>query len=313
MTYFKHLSQLELSAYRDDSVEIAVRHEIGRHLLKCPECRERLPLPTVEQFWSALMTDELPVEITDNVKLRLPFFSSLLSIWSSHGNLVLGGGALVLLLGFSFLIWQNIGGAPQDVAHNLEKNKTIGADAEFPLPAEPTVNFDRDSETKTNSVIAVPTPRVEKTDLPESKPGLKTKIGQNSERKSLPRQEQISSTRGASFDCREEKNVELEFSAEKEDLVFKWKKVPNAAKYHLYISDDNEILIDEFETESETSFILRKPLDPLKTYKWKIIITLENGETVLGSSSKFTVKDFQTSRLKPENKKTAGIRCPANE
>ncbi len=98
----------------------------------------------------------------------------------------------------------------------------------------------------------------------------------------------------------------------KENFVFKWKKIPKAAKYHLYISDDEEILIDEYETEAETIFVLKKQLDPLKTYKWKIIITLENGQTLPGPSNKFTVKDFQTKQMKPEKKQNSKIRCSTN-
>lgn len=79
--------------------------------------------------------------------------------------------------------------------------------------------------------------------------------------------------------------------------------------FRVYISDDEEILIDEFETEQETSFVLKEKLDPTKTYKWKIIVTLENGQTMVGAAQKFTVKDFQTNKIKPDNKKGADIRC----
>ncbi|NJM52122.1 MAG: hypothetical protein HC846_01255 [Blastocatellia bacterium] len=83
-------------------------------------------------------------------------------------------------------------------------------------------------------------------------------------------------------------------------------------KYHLYISDDDEILIDEYETETETTFVLNKKLDQLKTYKWKIIITLENGQTIPGPSNKFTVKDFQTKQMKSEKTRNTDVRCSAN-
>src|SRR5205085_73706 len=154
--------------------------------------------------------------------------------------------------------------------------------------------------------------KVAKTELQKSNPEIKASLGQNSERKSLPKKVQVSTTRGGKAECSEEKSIELEFSAVKEDLVFKWKKVPNAAKYHLYISDDDEILIDEFETEGETSFILRKPLDTLKTYKWKILITLDNGKTVVSPYNKFTVREYETNRLKQEKKMNAEIRCTGN-
>ena len=96
-------------------------------------------------------------------------------------------------------------------------------------------------------------------------------------------------------------------------FVFKWKKVQNAAKYHLYISDEDEILIDEYETEAETTFVLKKRLNPLKTYMWKIIVTLENGKKMIGTSQKFTVRNFQTNQNRFEKRKDSVVRCSATE
>jgi hypothetical protein len=121
--------------------------------------------------------------------------------------------------------------------------------------------------------------------------------------------ENISATRGVSAKCGEKKTIEVEFAVSKEILIFKWKAVPKATKYHLYISDDEEILIDEFETEAETSFVLKKTLDPLKTYKWKLVVTLENGNTLVSDSQTFTMKNFQTNQKKIEMKRNSETRC----
>ena len=96
-------------------------------------------------------------------------------------------------------------------------------------------------------------------------------------------------------------------------VVFRWTKVPNAIKYHLYISDDDEILIDEYETGQDTSYILKKSLDPAKTYKWKVIITLDDGQTKSGTSQKFTVKDVLQNQKKMTGKKKSDIRCSENK
>ena len=97
-----------------------------------------------------------------------------------------------------------------------------------------------------------------------------------------------------------------------EKVVLKWKRVKNAAKYHLYVSDDEEILIDEFETQEETFYILKKTLDPQKTYKWKVVVTLENGNTIMGYSQKFTVKDIQQNLKKFDKNMKPVVRCTAN-
>ncbi len=90
---------------------------------------------------------------------------------------------------------------------------------------------------------------------------------------------------------------------------FIWKKLPKATKYHLYVSDDDEILIDEYETEQETAYVLKKSLDPVKTYHWKVVITLEDGSTVIGDSQKFTIKNFQQNQKKLERKEKSDNRC----
>ncbi len=121
----------------------------------------------------------------------------------------------------------------------------------------------------------------------------------------------ISSTRGGSSVLPKcgAVAVEMTTGSKGEAVTLKWKKVPNAAKYHLYISDDDEILVDEYETEQETSYVLKKPLDPVKTYQWKVVITLEDGSTVIGDSQKFTIKNLQSNQKKSERKEKSDIRC----
>lgn len=141
-----------------------------------------------------------------------------------------------------------------------------------------------------------------KSDYPKPKIS-ESNLVQDSKKPSLKQpNETVSATRGVTGKCGENQTIQIEFSADKENFAFKWKAVPKAAKYHLYISDDEEILIDEFETPNETSFVLKKPLDLLKTYKWKIVVTLENGETVVGDSQKFTVKDLKSDQKKFKKK-----------
>jgi hypothetical protein len=107
----------------------------------------------------------------------------------------------------------------------------------------------------------------------------------------------ISSTRGGGVpaDCSSETPVETEIGLSGEAVTLKWQKVPHAVKYHLYISDDEEILIDEYETERETSYTFKKPLDAAKTYRWKVVVTTEDGKTIAGDSQKFTVKSLRQS------------------
>src|SRR5690606_1941754 len=79
----------------------------------------------------------------------------------------------------------------------------------------------------------------------------------------------ISPTRGSIPPCAVGRTIEMKLGSQKSDLILRWKRVRNAAKYHLYVSDDNEILVDEFETDRDTSYVLKKPLDASKAYKWR--------------------------------------------
>jgi hypothetical protein len=116
--------------------------------------------------------------------------------------------------------------------------------------------------------------------------------------------------RGNSNRCESRSLSEPELDvAEDKAVVFRWKKVPQAAKYKFYISDDNEILIEEFETARETSFVPTKPLDPAKKYTRKLIVTLENGNTVIGESRQFTIKDLRIKSYKTDHPRRTDFRC----
>lgn len=309
MTNFKHLTQFELIAYHSDSLEKTERHEIGKHLLNCAECRKRLPMPSVEKFWAAIMTDseiqDVPQkEDTEN------FLSSLTSFLNLQSGLLWGGAALLIIFCFSFLLWLGSAESSREVVQTFDNE--LSSELNFPSPVQTPIKENLTSSADSNRTV-VPTPPKLKLDSPKPKIS-QNNLSQDFKKPSLkqPPGETISATRGSSAKCSENKEVEIELSLSKENLVFKWKKVPKAVKYHLYISDDEEILIDEYETDAETTFVLNKKLDPLKTYKWKIIVTLENGQTIPGPSNKFTVKDFQTKQMKSEKTSNGDVRCSAN-
>lgn len=309
MTNFKHLTENELSAYSLGSLEKTESHAIGKHLLACADCRKLLPMPSVERFWAVIMTDS---EIKDAPQKEEAetFLSSLSAFLKLQSGLLWGSAALIIVISFSFVLWSNSADSSREVVQTF--NNELGSELNFPSPVQAPVKDNSTSSTNSNLVIVAPTPKSLKSE-PQKLKSSQNILSQGFKKTNLKQpNENISATRGISAKCSENKTVEIEFSADKENFVFKWKAVPKATKYHLYISDDEEILIDEFETETETSFVLKKTLDPLKTYKWKIIITLDNGQTVVGSSNKFTVKDFQKNQMKPEKKKNSDVRCSTN-
>jgi hypothetical protein len=171
-----------------------------------------------------------------------------------------------------------------------------------------------DSSSSPASTQTVSQPEPVETKLIKTKQTTKSVASSNifdAKKQGNPLQkENVALTRGSAVPkCDEPPAIDLTVEASNEKVVLKWKKVPKAAKYHLYISDEEEILIDEYETEQKTFYALTKPLDPAKTYQWKVIITLENGETVIGDARKFTVKDLKSNPKKSERKRKSEIRC----
>ena len=319
----EHLTENQLSDYFGGTLENKKRREIGRHLLECDFCLKRLPNPTAEQFWQALMTEN---EVDDrdadktNFPRRLGFFTGLLTppkilAWSA--------GGMTLALIFSALVWfgtAKLSGEEREVAQvfdteiaGLKQNDAVEENS--PPIVLTSKSNDRSSSPEPSNTVDFTKP----TSLNSQKrnPNVTTENNSSRHSKKIIQSEKlanISSTRGGSAEkCGEENPIEMEFVSNEEAITFRWKKVPKALKYQLYISDDNEILIDEFETNQDTSYVLKKPLDSAKTYKWKVVITLEDGQTVSGASQKFTVKDVLQNQKKISGKKKADIRCGENK
>lgn len=323
MNQGEHLTENQLSDYFGNSLENKKRRDIGRHLLECDFCLKRLPNPTAEQFWQALMTEN---EVDDrdadktNFPRRLGFFTGLLTppkvlAWSA--------GGMTLALIFSALVWfgtAKLSGEEREVAQafdteiaGLKQNDAVGENS--PPIVLTSKSSDRTSSPEPSNTVDFTKP----TSLNSQKRNPKVTTESNSSRhsKKIIQSEKlanISSTRGGSEEkCGEENPIEMGIGANSnEAVIFRWSKVPNAVKYHLYISDDEEILIDEYETEDETEYVLLKTLDPSKTYRWKVIITWENGNTSAGNSQKFTVKNLSQNQKKT-GKKKSNVRCSENK
>lgn len=307
MINFKHLTKAELAAYSLGTLDTGKSHKIGRHLLTCAECRRLMPMPSVERFWTAIMTDSEIKEATVKDESE-NFLSSIYSFLKLQSGLLWGGASLVIILSFSFLLWLSLSNSGRELVQNYENDSEL----KFPLPMLTPTNEKQISSTNSNRAVISSTPRISKTEVPKQKT-IENISRQDFNKPILKQQDnKIVATRGVSAKCSENNSIEIEFVTSNENFVFKWKAVPKATKYHLYISDDEEILIDEFETPNETTFVLKKSLDPLKTYKWKIIVTLEDGQQVIGDSQKFTMKDFQTKQKKIETKRSSETRCSAN-
>lgn len=323
MNQTEHLTDNQLTDYFGNSaLERKAKHAIGRHLLQCDFCLKRLPQPTVEQFWTALMTDENEYDSQiDQTTLvsRLKFTAGVLK---QPKVFALSAASLAIVLFFSAFFWLNAAKSSErekEIAVNFETiqpviNQTENEEINLQSATPPIKS---DDFSRTTSTRTAPPNRNLPAAAKETKLKQNIKIAPSNDlsakkQENLPLRENIALTRGgASSECGSQPAIDLSIEKGEKKILLKWKKIPNAAKYHLYVSDDEEILIDEYETIEGTSYALIKPLDPAKTYQWRVVVTLENGNTVIGGSQKFTVKEIQQNLKKSEKNKKSVVRCTA--
>jgi hypothetical protein len=315
----EHLTDLQIAAFSARTLPDCESREVGRHLLGCANCRGLLPLPNPKQFWPAVLSEQYSERSkTDRTAVSAQSsFQEFVELFNKSSILAWSSGSLVVILGLTLLILlavskeQSVEG---EIAKSIEiENPVSGPKHEneesgFVLPHHSAGD---DRKTQPTSRISANRHLSERRNH-QSKRDPKT--GPNSSKTGLRGgNANISSTRGAMSKCGAQRTLEMQLGSEDGDLVLRWESVPNAAKYHLYVSDDNEILVDEFETETGTSYTLKKTLDPNKAYRWKIIIALENGQTLSVDAQKFSVRDFQSNQKVRKSKAKSDTRCLANQ
>jgi hypothetical protein len=317
----EHLTENQLNDYfGNHALKGEAKHRIGRHLLQCDFCLKRLPQPTTEQFWAALMTDEETEVSSDGRSLLAARLELIAQSLKQPKIFALGAASLAVVLFFSTFLWLSQAESYEtgnEVVQNFETKNSQPVfdqtgDQQMDLPRESSSGDNNSSSPASTQTVSQPEPI--ETKLIKTKQTTKSVAHSNvfdaKKQVNLLQKENVALTRGSAMPkCDDQPAIDLTVEASNEKVVLKWKKVPKAAKYHLYISDEEEILIDEYETGQGTSYALTKPLDPAKTYQWKVIITLENGETVIGDARKFTVKDLKSNPKKSERKGKSEIRC----
>lgn len=321
MNQSQHLTENQLIDYFGNAaLDKDAKHRIGRHLLQCDFCLKRLPQPTSEQFWTALMTDDDAEDSRDERTTLATRLNYILQSLKHPKVFALSAAALAVLIFFSAFIWLGAAKSSEmekEIAQNFEPAQSVfnqnGDEQTNPPSTFPAVEGNSSSPATARIIAKPDSPATNDTQKYNLKTGSRSDVNPNNSLKSADaKKTTISSTRGGSAvlpKCVGAVAVEMATNSKGETVTLKWKKLPKAAKYHLYVSDDNEILVDEFETEQETSYVLKKPLDPVKTYQWRVVITLEDGSTVSGDSQKFTIKNFQSNQKKSERKEKSDIRC----
>lgn len=312
----EHLTRNQIAAFSAGSLAAYESRSIGGHLIRCVECRSLLPFPNPAQVWTAITTERVisETEQGDNSpSLDSTHSQWFLGLFGKRHRLAWAGGMLLLafsLAGLLITSGSNGENAENEVVRTFELQNPIpilNGDQANGINTGLPDNSGTDSGVKEVNSNSTGRERVEA----RRKTGSRTTTRDTRTTGGINRK--ISPTRGSISPCVVGRMIEVELGSQKSDLILRWKRVRNATKYHLYVSDDNEILIDEFETDQDTSYVLKKPLDLSKGYKWKIVITLENGQKLYADAQKFTAKDFQSSFNGYKTKARSNMRCLANE
>lgn len=270
-----HISASEISGYRTGTATFR-SIEIGRHLLVCKECRAQLPSASPNEFRACLASsDDLYVVSDDAHKLAFLSFSKFTTLSRVVSFATL---AIVLLGGIYFA---RLNRTTED-SSSLAKNETapVALNTESEIPNPPKADPNRPT-------IITPANNTNERDIPKRViTGPVPKMPGNSERQAASR---TAETRGTENPCSSGTVLNLESGASANEIFLKWDAVKRAASYEVFISDLDENLVDHFQSNTQNFYRKTIILDPVHTYRWKLIITLKNGSRIVGPAQDLKV------------------------
>ncbi|MBK9437660.1 MAG: hypothetical protein IPN51_06660 [Chloracidobacterium sp.] len=278
-----HLSATEVAVFREDSFS-SRSLEIGRHLLVCKECRAKLPAVTPQEFRNCVLDADVVQPYGSKPKRR--FFD--FPILSFTKAAAFAGFAILLAAGIYFVGTDQFGSFETSVVKN--ENNTDGlAQAKEIISKAP-------NEKGTLPLNVVAAPEKGSGPLHSSKKTSQPKVKGATTREPKV---QNAETRGNENPCLDGAMINLESNSDGKEVFLKWNAVKGAQSYAIYISDLDENLIDQFESKSLTNYRSKVKLDPAKPYRWKLIITLKNGNKIVGPPQVITRGTTTENSVKP--------------
>lgn len=311
----EHVTSNQIAAFSAGSLAASDSRTLGGHLIRCGECRSLLPIPNPTQVWTAINSEHDFDELLGTRSLRpskRPYRLTVVGLFGTRNRLAWTGGVLAIVVGLTVLFILGVSNKQineTDVARSFELENPVSTSNHVQANETNTAvtgSAGSDTDVREKSSIS------KNRESPKPRRNVHSRTAATDIRTTSGAGRNIASTRGATEPCGVGGAIEVELGSNKSDILLRWKPVPKAAKYHLYVSDDNEILVDEFETDRATSYVLKKPLDPAKSYNWKIMITLESGQKLYAEARKFSAKDFQSYFSGNKSKTRSNTRCLAN-
>lgn len=308
----QHFSDNEITAFLKGELSIKYRLKMANHFRNCADCKTKVfqkdPKILIQTITTYLDKKETPEEKS--------FLSNIYALIPVGVLTVLLAGTLfyVLLVGVNsdmpntqLAKATDINETPltsSDISTN-EKNESDNSNVirgKSLKNNKPNNNLYLGSKNKGLTREERSITRSEEKLTPKSE--IKSKINESNNSPNLSKSI-FAESRSANNkpNCMSENSfittVEPYLEKDEKQLTFRWKSVPKATKYNFYISDSSQVLVEEAELEKETSYTLKKTLEQNNSYKWLVIATLPDGETVSSLPIYFSAgKTPQKNRLK---------------
>ena len=262
--------------------------EIGRHLLTCKECRAKLPSVTPQEFRNCILGADSTRLDESEPKYR--FFD--FPVFSFARVTAFAGFAILLSAGLYFVGVQRFDRPETNVARSDNRAVPSGVDLMPVTSANPTTGRNEDSPVKNAGD-------------PKRDPRLKSHLPKASQRNvegvtaSGPNV-QHAETRGSENPCSGGATITIESTSDGKEVFLRWNSVKGAESYDIYISDLDENLVDHFESKSQTYYRSTVKFDSAQSYRWKLIITLKNGNRIVGPPQVIMSGTTSENSMKPD-------------
>lgn len=305
-----HLNTDLLRAFRSGEISQSEKLSVERHLIQCSDCRARSPLPTAPELLSAVFREN---DIGASGAARL--ISGELRFGSrSFGQafrLAVPACLLVLIAaGFAYLFLSQatISGNESEIARTSEP-ELLNSGTQ---PNSPPIDTEH-STSEPNIATSKGSTKSEKYQLQGKSPMQRDPSARSAVVLPRPDRGAPSSTRGPNLRCGEQVKIAMSLRPTEAGIELRWDAIADAVKYTVYVSDFNEKLIDEFETQDKTVYVVAAHLDPDTRYEWKLLVELKDGRSIVGRSRSFSAKgigDGGTTRVSNEGSRPITIlRC----
>lgn len=271
MMNHNHLSTAEVALFRVDA-DSPRSIEIGRHLLICKECRAKLPAVSSQEFLNCILDSEnLPPSESEHSR-RL-FDVTRFPTLSIARATVFAGFAILLVVGVYFVADKTLNPTETTIARSDDNAR--GTDFS-PIPRGSVAVPNSGEQNQATAKDPVRSDAATKSASPKNNQGRIRRVAAK-----VP-EIRNAETRGNENPCSNGATINLESNSDGKEIVLKWNAVKRAASYAIYIADLDENLVDHFESKTQTYYRSNVILEPAKSYRWKLIITLKNGNRIVG-------------------------------